>query len=309
MKCLLLGGGGFMGSHLSDALLSQGHSVRIFDRPNLKRFREYPDSSAVEWFDGDFLNNEDVTEALAGCDIVYHLVSTTLPKTSNDNPAYDIETNVIGTLHLLEQAKKTRRHKIIFVSSGGTVYGIPQEIPIKETHPTNPVCSYGIGKLTIEKYLHLYHFLFGLDYCVLRLSNPYGERQRVSGMQGAVAVFLNKAIKDETIDIWGDGSVTRDYIYIGDVMDALVRAISYCGSDRVFNVGGGQGFSLNDIIASLEALLGRAVQYRHMPSRPFDVPVNILDISKAREELLWEPTTTFDEGLRRTYAWMLRSAL
>ena len=269
----------------------------------MKRFR---DDNSVEWVDGDFVNIEDLTEALNGCDIVYHLVSTTLPKTSNDNPAYDIETNVIGTLHLLEQAKKNRLHKIIFISSGGTVYGIPQEVPIKEIHPTNPICSYGIGKLTIEKYLHLYHFLYGLDYCVLRLSNPYGERQRVSGMQGAVAVFLNKALKNETIDIWGDGSIIRDYIYIEDAMDALVKVISYRGTERLFNIGGGQGLSLKDIIASLEVLLGRTVKYRNMPARPFDVPANVLDISKARDELKWEPRTTFSEGLRRTYVWIDR---
>jgi len=186
MKCLVLGGGGFLGSHLCDALLAKGYAVRIFDRPNLKRYRIFSADEDVEWLEGDFVNQEDVAQAVPGCDIIYHLVSTTLPKSSNDNPVYDIETNVVSSLHLLEVARKADIRKIIFVSSGGTVYGIPNETPIKETHPTNPVCSYGISKLSIEKYLKLYHSLYGVDYCILRLANPYGERQRTVDAQGAV---------------------------------------------------------------------------------------------------------------------------
>jgi UDP-glucose 4-epimerase len=179
---------------------------------------------AVEWIEGDLVNQEDLEAAIQGCDIIYHLVSTTLPKSSNDNPAYDIETNVIGTLHLLDLARKKMGKKVIFISSGGTVYGVPGEVPIKESYPTNPLCSYGIVKLTIEKYLALYHQLYGLDYCVIRPSNPFGERQRVTGAQGAVAVFLHKALRDEPIEIWGDGTVVRDFIYVGDLTAALVKA-------------------------------------------------------------------------------------
>ena len=304
MKCLILGGGGFLGSHLSDALLAQGHSVRIFDRPNLVRFRLFQRDEAVEWYEGDFINREHVAAAVSGCEVIYHLVSTTLPRSSNENPAYDVETNVIGTLHLLEAARKFGIRKFIFVSSGGTIYGIPQEAPIKETHPTEPICSYGISKLAIEKYINLFHLLHGIEYCVLRLANPFGERQRVAAAQGAVTVFLDKALRDEEIEIWGDGSTVRDYFHVSDAVSAMTRALSYEGSSGVFNIGSGFGQSLNEILHEIEALLGRPLRRSYLPARAFDVPASVLDISKAAEILGWRPQLSFAEGLSRTARWL-----
>lgn len=304
MKCLILGGGGFIGSHLSEALLAQGYAVRIFDRPNLARFRSFQSDDAVEWVEGDFINREHVAHAVSGCDIVYHLVSTTLPRSSNENPAYDVETNVIGTLHLLEAAQKNKIRKFIFVSSGGTVYGVPQEVPVKESHPTEPICSYGIGKLAIEKYIHLFHLLHGMEYCILRLANPFGERQRIAAAQGAVVVFLDKALRNEEIEIWGDGTVVRDYFHISDAVSALMRALTYEGGRRVFNIGSGVGHSLNEILGTIESLLGVAVKRSYSPARTFDVPVSILDISMAAEFLDWRPQVSFKEGLSRTAQWL-----
>lgn len=304
MKCLVLGGGGFLGSHLSEALLAHGHTVRIFDRPNLLRFRSFQPDEAIEWFEGDFINRQHLASAVSGCDVIYHLVSTTLPRSSNENPAYDVETNVIGTLHLLETALKHQIRKVIFVSSGGTIYGIPRETPIKESHPTEPICSYGIGKLAIEKYLGLYHLLHGMDYCVLRLANPFGERQRTAAAQGAVAVFLDKALRDEVIEIWGDGSVVRDYFYVGDAVAAMVKALTYEGDSRVFNIGSGVGYSLNEILDAIETLLGVAVKRSYFPPRAFDVPVSVLDISNAEKFLDWKPQVPFVDGLSITTKWL-----
>jgi len=306
MKCLILGGGGFLGSHLSEALLEQGYAVRIFDRRNLLRFRSFQSSDAVEWFEGDFINSEHVAHAVSGCDIIYHLVSTTLPHSSNENPTYDVETNVVGTLHLLEAALKNKAKKLIFVSSGGTVYGIPQDVPIKESHSTEPICSYGIAKLAIEKYLELFRLLHGMEYCVLRLANPFGERQRVVSAQGAVAVFLDKALRNEEIEIWGDGSVVRDYLYVSDAVSALTKALAYDGGCNVFNIGSGVGRSLNDILDAIETLLGSAVRRSYLPARAFDVPVSVLDVSKAAELLNWTPQIPFAEGLYRTAKWLRR---
>lgn len=307
MKCLILGGGGFIGSHLCEALLVQGHYVRILDRPNLARFNHFEHQDKVEWLDGDFVNRKDVDNAVSGCDIIYHLVSTTLPRSSNENPAYDFETNVIGTLYLLESVRKHKVKKVIFASSGGTVYGIPKEVPIKETHPTEPICSYGISKLAIENYMSMFHLLHGIEYCVLRLSNPFGERQRISAAQGAIAVFLNKAILNEAIEIWGDGSVTRDYFHVSDAVSALVKALSYQGDNRVFNIGSGVGRSLNEILDAIDTLIGTPVKRVYMPSRVFDVPVNVLDISKAADQLNWKPQMPFVEGLSRTAQWLRHS--
>jgi UDP-glucose 4-epimerase len=284
MNCVILGGGGFLGYHLCQALLTAGHRVRIFDRPNLERFSLLDSSGSVEWIEGDFVNQGDLEPAISGCDIIYHLVSTTLPKSSNENPLYDIETNVIGTLRLLDLVKGKNK-KIIFISSGGTVYGIPEEVPIKESHPTNPICSYGIGKVTIEKYLHLYHHLYNLDYCVFRLANPFGERQKVTAAQGVIAVFLHKALHDQPIEIWGDGTVIRDYLYVKDAIAPVVKAITYRVDCRIFNVGSGEGKSLNEVLAAIGALLGKKVRCTYTPSRAFDVPSNVLDISLAARYL------------------------
>jgi len=300
MKCLILGGAGFIGSHLAEGLLAEGHEVRIFDRPNLALPAELRADSRIEWHEGDFLNVDDLARVVPGNEVIFHLVSATLPKSSNDNPAYDVETNVIGTLRLLDIARTNGVKRIVFASSGGTVYGVPHTLPISESHSTEPLVSYGITKLAIEKFLHMYHALHGLDYCILRLANPFGERQRVVAAQGAVAVFLHRAWHGETIHIWGDGSVVRDYIYIKDAVRAFVKALSYQGEQRVFNIGSGQGTSLNQLLAGIEALLGRpvAVEYEH--GRKFDVPVNVLDISRARSLLGWQPTVNFRDGLAVT---------
>jgi len=304
MKCLILGGGGFIGSHLSDKLLNNGYAVRIFERPRLKKYRTFSPSENIEWFEGDFLNTDDLEQAVRGCDVIYHLISTTLPKSSNDNPIYDVETNVIGSLNLLQIVRKNKVKKIIFLSSGGTIYGNPKITPINESDPLQPLCSYGIVKLTIEKYLHLYNKLYDMPYCVLRFANPFGERQPVSGAQGAVSVFLHKALKGEKIEIWGDGNVIRDYFYIDDATDAMLRVLE-CDCDKhIFNIGSGEGHSLNDILVEIETLLGHPVKRTYSQGRPLDAPVNVLDITRAKQFLQWSPAITFQEGLARTLMWL-----
>ena len=304
MKCLILGGAGFIGSHLAQGLLAAGHQVRIFDRPNLVLPPELLADARIEWLEGDFLNEDDLARVVPGSEVIFQLVSATLPKSSNDNPVYDVESNIIGTLRLLNLARTYAVKRVIFASSGGTIYGLPHTLPISESHSTEPLVSYGISKLAIEKYLHLYQALYGIDYCVLRIANPFGERQRVSAAQGAVAVFLHRAMNDEVIHIWGDGSVVRDYIYVKDVTSAFIRALSYHGEQRVFNIGAGQGLSLNDILTAIEKLLGRPVPRSYEPGRKFDVPVNVLDITRARELLGWQPEVSFHDGLVQTLAWM-----
>lgn len=310
MNCLVLGGGGFIGLNLCEALLENKHSVRVFERPRLKievkRGEEVESKvlSALEWVEGDFSNPADIRAAVDGCDVVFHLICTTLPKTSNDNPIYDIESNVISTVRLLDAARANKVKKILFISSGGTVYGIPQQIPIPETHPTDPICSYGIAKLAIEKYLGLYHHLYGLDYCILRVANPFGRLQRVASSQGAVAVFLHRALKNEPIEIWGDGSVIRDYVYISDVVGAFLKAMNNTGKFRIFNIGSGRGHSLNELLDIIEALIGYKVRRVYKEGRTLDVPINMLDISKARDWLDWQPRTLLKDGLMKTLEWM-----
>jgi len=306
-RCLVLGGRGFIGSHLVDALLDAGNFVRCFDRPHVTTLGEdHLANSKFELYEGDLSCEADIVAAMEGCDICYHLVSTTLPKSSNADPAFDVESNLLGTIRLLNHAVKAGVKKIIYVSSGGTVYGVPEQMPILETHPTEPTCSYGITKLAIEKYLALFKQLHGLDYTVLRIANPYGERQRIHASQGAVAVFLGKVLRSEPIEIWGDGSVVRDYIYIADVVDALLAVIDSIESEHVFNIGSDRGLSLNEVLVQVEYVTGQVAVKRYMPSRTFDVPENVLSIERARRLIGWSPKVSFEQGISRFADWLLQ---
>jgi UDP-glucose 4-epimerase len=307
MHFLVLGGAGFMGSHIVDALVARRHKVRVFDLPNVgtQNLKQCLDS--IEVIGGDFKNENDVSLALEGIEFIVHLVGTTLPEPSNENPAYDVDTNVISTLKLLDHAINKGVKRVIFVSSGGTVYGIPKSLPIPETHPTNPLCSYGITKLTIEKYLALYHRLYDLDYTILRLGNPFGERQRIANVQGAVAVFLGKIIQNQPITIWGDGSVARDFFYVGDFVSAFMRIIDSDPVSKIYNVASGQACSINEILSIIRKISGKEFSVNYTPGRKFDVPVNCLDISKAINELGWRPQFSLEEGIQKTWEWLKNS--
>jgi UDP-glucose 4-epimerase len=307
MHCLVLGGAGFIGSHIVDALVARRHRVRIFDLPNISTQNLQQSRGSIEILGGDFNNVNDLSPALEDIDVVVHLVGTTLPGPSNENPAYDVESNVIGTLNLLKQAVAKKVQKIIFASSGGTVYGIPRFTPIPETHETNPVCSYGITKLTIEKYLALFYHLHHLDYTILRLANPYGERQRIDSIQGAVAVFLGKTLLRQPINIWGDGSVARDYFYISDLVNAFMRVIESDTASKIYNIAGGQARSLNDIVSVIHEVTGLRPVVRYTPGRTLDVPVNCLDIHLAQKELGWQPEISWKEGIALTWEWMKKT--
>jgi UDP-glucose 4-epimerase len=298
MKCAVFGGGGFIGSAICDRLLQDGHSVRIFERPKVQPYRAFRDDEDMEWMEGDMLSGGDLKKCMAGVDAVFHLVSTTLPKNSNEDPIYDVESNLVGSLRLLEVMVAQKVGKIVFISSGGTVYGPPKYLPVDEKHPTNPTVSYGITKLAIEKYLQLYRDLHGIRPLILRVSNPFGAKQRVESAQGAVAAFIHKALRGEPIEIWGDGSVTRDYLHVSDVAEAFVKALDYEGKETVFNISSGKGTSLNDLVGAISGMLGRDVKKNHLPGRDFDIPVNILGNNLAAVELGWKPQLNLEEGIR-----------
>ncbi|KAA9371157.1 NAD-dependent epimerase/dehydratase family protein [Ochrobactrum quorumnocens] len=301
-RFLVLGGFGFIGRHTVRALLKAGHAVRVFDRsaPSLDVLEQSFDNlENLEVVTGDFTQKQDITAALKDCDGCIHLVTTTLPASSNDKKIFDVQTNLIGTIQLLETMRELDIKKLVFLSSGGTVYGNPVYLPIDEKHPTNPRSSYGITKLSIEKYCALFNQLYGMKSVIIRLSNPYGPGQSHSGIQGAIPVFAAKALSGQPIEIWGDGNVVRDYIYIDDVAEAIISVINYAGNETVFNIGHGKGTSLKEIVSNIEAVINRTVSVNYLESRSLDVQTNILDISKARNELAWQPAMGLDRGIRR----------
>jgi UDP-glucose 4-epimerase len=303
-KCLILGGGGFIGSHLADALLAKNFDVVIFDKLNFSRKNINHILDKVKIVEGDFNNEIDLKTALKDIDIAFHLVSSTLPANSNENPIYDVETNLVSSLRFLNEAFINGISKIIFISSGGTVYGIPERLPIKEYHPRKPICSYGIIKKTIEDYLYMFERLYGLDYYVFRLSNPYGERQNPFVAQGVIPVFLKKLIKGEKIEIWGDGSVERDYIYINDAVNALIKCLEVNPKERIFNLGSGKGYTLNDIIGIIEKVTGKKTNVEYKEKRNIDVPVNVLDNKLISEKLSWKTETDIETGILKTYEYL-----
>lgn len=308
MKILVLGGAGFIGSTIVDRLVADGHEVRIFERPRVQPYRRFLADEKVTWIEGDFGSSFEVGQALDGMDAVVHLISTTLPKSSNDNPVYDVQSNVVSTLQLLDAMVARGVRRLVFISSGGTVYGNPLYVPVDEKHPTEPLVSYGVTKLAIEKYLQIYQHLHGIRSLSLRVSNPYGERQRVETAQGAVGVFLHRAVRNLPLDIWGDGSVTRDYIHVSDVADAFVRALGYEGAHPVLNISSGVGVSLKQLIAMIETCMKVKLDVRYLASRAFDVPVSVLSNELARTELRWTPQVNMTEGLERSAAWVMKMA-
>jgi UDP-glucose 4-epimerase len=305
MRILVLGGSGFLGSHIVDKFLAERHDVVVYDLYP-ERFRRSP--AGITFYTGDFGNVGALDELIAtGFDAVIHCVSTTTPKSSNESPEFDIQSNVIGTLYLLDICVKRKVGKVVFLSSGGTVYGdIGDRDKVDETHAVRPMCSYGVSKLTIEHYLDVYKHLRGLDYVALRLSNPYGERQSPLRALGALTVFLHRTLKRQNVEVWGDGSVTRDFIYVGDVANAVYLATTNPISG-IYNVGTGTGLSLHDILAHITNVVGRQPEVTWMASRSFDVPRIVLDATKLSTATNWRSTASLDVGIQITADWLRRT--
>ena len=294
----IIGASGFIGSHLVDALLLLGYKVRAISR-NLPGLLSSSSLSnpALSTYSVDIQDYHGLKQAVCGSDFVVHLAYSTVPSSSNLDPRADISVNLLGTLNLLDICLDEQIDRLVVISSGGTVYGVPISIPITEDHPTNPICSYGITKLAVEKYVSLYNKLHNLNGLILRVSNPYGPRQRINASQGVIPIFLRKALNDEHLEIWGDGSSVRDYIYISDLIDCLISSLHYDGPEYLFNIGSGTGLSLLELTRELEFLLDRPIKVVYQESRCFDVPTNVLSISKAKSCLSWSPRISISKGL------------
>jgi UDP-glucose 4-epimerase len=246
-----------------------------------------------------------VAEAAQGQEIGFHLLSGSVPGQPGQKPTSDLVTNVLGTLRFLDICNAAAVRRIVFASSGGTVYGPANRYPIPEAAPTDPISAYGVGKLAIEKYLGLYHHLYGLEYFALRVANVYGPLQSPLKRQGVVAAMLDRALAGKPLEIWGTGEIVRDFVHIDDVVSAFLLAATYDGPHRVMNVGSGTGLSINQVASDIEAIAGTANVTRiYRAGRAADVPVNILDISLITRETRWRPRRPWLDGLRSTAGWM-----
>lgn len=303
-KIFVTGGTGFMGSHIVELLLQQGHDITVLTssssiHPNIQHLQK-----RIRLVRGNFGNYQLVLQHLETVDIIVHIAWTTVPKTASENPIYDAQSNVIGSIHLLEAAVTAKVKKVIFISTGGALYGVPQYTPIDEKHPIQPISAYGISKMAFERYLHFFYQNKGLDYCIFRIANAYGTRQNMTKNQGVIGIWLQRFLQQQPIEIWGDGSIVRDYVYVTDVAQIIANSLTYSGPEKVFNVGSGCGYSLNEILEVCQNVTQIEANIQYHKGRSFDVPVNILSIQKAQEELKWQPTTSIHRGIEATWQWL-----
>lgn len=310
MNILILGAAGFIGTNLTLNLSkNKDDKITLVDK-NKEYFVN---------IEKKCLKNVTIKEAsldekmdfsiLDGQDIVYHLVSSNVPTTSNQHISLDIQANVLFSSYLFDACVEHSVKKVAFISSGGTVYGKEATCPLSEETPTNPISSYGIQKITIEKLLYLYNYMYGLDYRIIRLANPYGPYQRPNGVLGAVTTFTYKAIKREEIQVYGDGSVVRDYIYIDDAINAIIKVVNGENKHHTFNLGCGYGTSIKELLLTIEKALGIELKIVYRAGRTVDVPVNYLDISRYEKYYGKLNPISLEEGIKRTAKFMKEELL
>jgi len=298
MTAVVTGGSGFLGRNLIRALLAQGRNVRALHR------RPEPPFAApgLTWLRHELSAPMPWDAVLDGATEIYHLSWSTLPQASNLDPAGDAISNIGGSLTLLEALRTRPGPRIVFASSGGTVYGAVPAGRAKESDAKEPLSAYGVSKLAVENYLALYERQWGVRGVSLRLSNPFGPDQELGRNFGVVATFVAQALAGKACTLFGDGSVERDFIYVDDAVAAMIAASGAAGANGVYNIGSGEGRSISDLVAAIGRILGEAVPVVRAEARSVDPPRTVLDASRAAAELGWRPRVSFEDGLARVVA-------
>jgi UDP-glucose 4-epimerase len=295
VRAVVTGGAGFIGSHVVDTLLDRGDDVAVVDsfatgsRENLR-----DEATLIE---RDI--REDLRDAVAGAEVVFHLAAQADVGTSVERPAYDAEVNVLGTLRVLEAARAAGAH-VVFSSTGGAVYGETAR-PAREDDPLTPLAPYGASKLAGEQYLATWNRLHGTGHVTLRFANVYGPRQLPKLEGGVIAIFMNRIAAGEPVTIFGDGEQTRDFVYVTDVVAAMLAAAKHRGG--VFNVGTGIETSVNRLYAVIQEITGTDADPEYAPARLGDLLRSSVDVTRAERELGWRPEGTLEAGLAETWAW------
>ncbi|MEZ5333394.1 MAG: NAD-dependent epimerase/dehydratase family protein [Thermoanaerobaculia bacterium] len=298
---LVTGGAGFIGSHVVDGFLAEGHRVVVLDDLSTGRRDNVPDEAELAVAD---IRSPEAAELVENgrFDVLVHLAAQMDVRRSTADPRFDAEVNVLGTLNLLEAAVRGGVKQVVFASTGGAIYGEQDSFPADEDHPTRPVSPYGVSKLAGERYLYYFHVEHGLDVTCLRYANVYGERQNPHGEAGVVAIFLQRLLAGEECTIHGDGEQTRDYVHVSDVARANVAALGRPGF-RVYNVGTGVETSVNALYDGIARAAGIEREAVHGPAKPGEQRRSCVDASRIRGELGLPDPLALDEGLARTAAW------
>lgn len=301
MKILVTGGAGFIGSHVVDALLGLGHDVHILDDLSGGVRANVPAEAVLHELD---IRSEAARDLFAAhqYEVMYHLAAQMDVRRSVADPMYDADVNVRGFLNLLEGGRANGLKKVVFSSTGGAIYGEPDFVPQTESHPLQPISPYGITKLVSEKYLHYYFVQYGLSYVALRYGNVYGPRQNPHGEAGVVAIFCERLINGDACTIYGDGTQTRDYVFVGDVVKANVSALSV-HENGIFNVGTGVETDVNTLFEHLRDRLSPTSSASHAPGRPGEQRRSVLSFEKSAQALGWRPSVSVKDGLYETADW------
>ena len=300
MKICIFGGAGFIGTNLTIRLNKDNKVILVDQNDQYFNHIRILNLDNVTCIAKEFNQDTNYDELVQGADIIYHLISTTAPTTSNHKILEEITSDVIVTIKLLDACVRNNIKKVIFISSGGTVYGLESSCPLSEDLPTDPICSYGVQKITIEKLLYLYEYLYKLDYRIIRLANPYGPYQRPNGILGAATTFTYKALKDETIDLYGDGSIIRDFIYIDDAINGIINIADGNSVYKIFNLGSGKGTSLKELLETIEKVLNKKLKINYLPAREVDVPANYLNIDRYENTYGKLNPISLEEGILKT---------
>lgn len=305
MKVMVTGGAGFIGSHIVDRLIALGHDVIILD--NLSTGKKAFIHPEATFYQVDLRDRRlgEILEAERPEAVIHQAAQIDVP-TSVKDPLFDAETNILGTMQLLEACRRSGVRKIVYASSAA-VYGEPVFLPIDEDHPVDPLSNYGISKYTPECYLKVYRHLYGLDYTILRYANVYGIRQDPRGEGGVIAIFLDRVLRDEKLTIFGDGKQTRDFVYVGDIADANICAL-HRGNGKVFNLGTGVPTSLEELVRILGEVTEKEIRVEYRPERPGDIKHSHFDNRQAEKWLDWTPRIDLKTGLRMTYEYYLEAA-
>ncbi|ABW66333.1 NAD-dependent epimerase/dehydratase family protein [Desulfosudis oleivorans] len=297
---LLLGGGGFIGRALAGHLCRTGGPVHVVGRNPVKNF----EGGAV-FHQGSMADRSLLESILPQCDVVIHLASATTPGSSAGRPLAEADTNILPTLKLLDMFRDCGNRWMIFVSSGGTLYGNPETVPVNESQPLCPLSYHGAGKIAIEAFLHAFAHDSGKHVTILRPANVYGPGQPLSQGFGFIRTVLEHARMDTEVKIWGDGSTVRDFLYIEDMIKGIESVMNADPHTDTYNIGSGEGHSLNNVIKTVEKVCGRPLKVQYSTARQVDVRKIVLDCSKIMEKTGWKPETSLEEGVRLTWQWML----
>lgn len=298
---LLLGGGGFLGRALATHLCRKGGSVHIVGRSPVCNL----DKNMV-FHQGSMADSVLVETVLPQCEVVIHLASGTTPGSSAGKPVAEADTNIVPTLRFLDTFRNCGNRRMIFVSSGGTLYGNPETVPVNEKHALRSLSYHGAGKIAIEAFLQAFAYDSGKQVTILRPANVYGPGQSMRQGFGFIRTVFEHLRLGTEMNIWGDGTVVRDFLYIDDMLRSIEAVINADPHTDVYNVGYGKGYSLNAVIQTVEKVCGRTLQVRYSPARQVDVRKVVLDCARIREKLGWQPETSLEEGIRLTWQWMLR---